>query len=396
LEHLIMKMARWLSATAGTAIVAATFALPAGAAFAATPGSGNITGVGNVSAGSGNTVNAPISAPIDLCSVSAGLLGFANSSCQGGADSTVSTGSGSGGSNGNITGVGNGSLLSGNTVNAPISVPVSVCGASVAAAGYANSRCAGGAHSHTTIGSGGAGGRGAGAGAGAGSGNIEGVGNVSLGSGNTINAPISAPINLCSISLGLLGFANSSCLGGATTDVHISPGGSNGNTTGVGNLSALAGNTINVPVSLPVNVCAVSVAAGGFANSSCKGGAAVNPPAHDCRGTHCAPKPPVCRDAHCPPKPPVCRDAHCAPKPPACKGSHCAPWHGTKPGTPAGTWPAGSGPAGTTNVASATTPSSGLLPTTGADLLGLAAGTAALIGLGTGTVVLSRRRRHSA
>ena len=389
-----MKMVRWLSATAGTAIVAATFALPAGAAFAATPGNGNITGVGNVSAGSGNTINAPVSAPINLCSVSVGLLGFANSGCQGGADSTVSTGSGSGGGNGNVTGVGNGSLLSGNTVNAPVSAPVNVCGLSAGVAGFANSGCKGGAHSHTTIGSGGA--NGSGAGAGAGRGNIEGAGNLSLGSGNTVNAPVSVPVNVCSISLGLLGFANSSCLGGATTDVTISPSGGNGNTTGVGNLSALAGNTINAPVSLPVNVCAVSVAAGGFANSSCKGGAAVNPPAcHGrhctpppaCHGRHCAPPPPACHGRHCAP-PPACHGTHCAPKPPACTGSHCAPpRHWTKPGTT---------PAGTTTVASATTPSSGLLPTTGADLLGLAAGAAALIGVGTGTVVLSRRRRHGA
>jgi hypothetical protein len=398
-----MKMVRWLSATAGTAIVAATFALPAGAAFAATTGNGNTTGVGNVSAGSGNTINAPISAPINLCSVSAGLLGFANSSCEGGASSTVSTGSG-GGNNGNVTGVGNASVLSGNTVNAPVSVPVNVCGASVAAAGYANSGCKGGAHSHTTIGSGSGAGAGAGAGAGtgtgaaggagSGNGNILGVGNASLASGNTVNAPISAPVNLCSISLGLLGFANSGCLGGATTDVHISSGDPSGNITGVGNAGVLSGNTINAPVSLPVNVCAISAGVAGYANSGCKGGAAVNPPA--CRDGHCAPNPPACRGSHCAPKPPACTGSHCAPKPPACTGSNCPPppHHGMpphKPGMPQSGWPAG-----TTAVSSGTGPSSGLLPTTGADLLGLAAGAAALIGLGTGTVVLSRRRRQGA
>jgi len=391
-----MKMARWLSATAGTAVVAATFALPASAAFAATQGNGNTTGVGNVSAGSGNTINAPISAPINLCSVSAGLLGFANSSCQGGASSNVTTESGGSGGNGNVTGVGNASALSGNTINAPVSAPVNICGASVTAGGYANSGCKGGAHSNTTIGSGsgagGGAGSGAAAGSGAGSGNVLGVGNVSLGSGNTVNAPISAPINLCSISLGLLGFANSSCLGGASSDVHISSAGSNGNTTGVGNLSLVSGNTVNAPVSVPVNVCAVSAGVVGFANSGCKGGAAVNPPA--CRDRRCAPNPPACRDRHCTPNPPVCTNGHCAPKPPVCTNGHCAPTppmhHGKQP------WKPGTPPAGTTAVTGATGPSSGLLPTTGADLLGLAAGAAALIGVGSGTVVLSRRRRHGA
>src|ERR1700761_1865553 len=298
-----MKMVRWLSATAGTAIVAATFAaLPASAAFAAGPGSGNVSGAGNLSVGSGNTVNAPVSAPITLCSISAGLLGYANSSCKGGAESTVTTGSGSGGGSGNVSGVGNTSLASGNTINAPVSVPLSACGASVAAGGYANSHCVGGAHSHTTIGSGGAGG------SGGGNGNVDGVGNTSLASGNTLNVPISAPADVCSISLALLGFANSSCVGGASTDVSISTAGpgapgdpGNGNTTGLGNTSVLSGTTINAPVSAPVDLCAVSVGALGYANSSCRGGATVNvrnrtprPPA--CHGTHCGP--PACTGRH--------------------------------------------------------------------------------------------------
>ena len=56
-----MKKVRWLSAAAGTALVAATFALP-GAGVAYASGNGNITGNGNLSLLSGNTVNAPIRA----------------------------------------------------------------------------------------------------------------------------------------------------------------------------------------------------------------------------------------------------------------------------------------------------------------------------------------------
>ena len=42
---------------------------------------------------------------------------------------------------------------------------------------------------------------------------------------DTVNAPISAPVNVCSISLGLLGFASSSssCTGGATTTTYTPP-----------------------------------------------------------------------------------------------------------------------------------------------------------------------------
>ena len=79
-----MNKARWVSATAGAAMVAATLVLPAaGVAYAS--GNGNVTGNGNVSVLSGNTLDAPISLPVNLCGVSLGIVGFANSGCEGGA-----------------------------------------------------------------------------------------------------------------------------------------------------------------------------------------------------------------------------------------------------------------------------------------------------------------------
>ena len=87
---------------------------------------------------------------------------------------------------------------------------------------------------------------------------MTGIGNVSGVSGNTITAPISAPVNLCSISLALLGFSNSGCQGGATSNVTTGTQGSNGNVTGIGNVGLGSGNTINAPISAPVNVCSVS------------------------------------------------------------------------------------------------------------------------------------------
>ena len=143
-----MKKVRWVSAAAGTALVAATLALP-GAGVAYASGNGNITGNGNLSLLSGNTVNAPISAPVNLCGVSLAVLGFANSGCQGGATSNVS-GVGGGSDNGNVTGNNNLSLGSGNTVNTPVSAPVNICGISGAVAGYANSHCKGGATSNVS------------------------------------------------------------------------------------------------------------------------------------------------------------------------------------------------------------------------------------------------------
>jgi ChpA-C len=140
-----MKKVRWVSAAAGTALVAATLALP-GAGVAYASGNGNITGNGNLSLLSGNTVNAPISAPVNLCGVSLAVLGFANSGCAGGATSNVS-GVGDGSHNGNVTGNFNVPVGSGNTVNAPVSAPVNICSISGAVVGYANSQCEGGSTS---------------------------------------------------------------------------------------------------------------------------------------------------------------------------------------------------------------------------------------------------------
>src|SRR5260370_499794 len=108
-----MNKVRWMSAAVGTALVAATFALP-GAGVAYASGNGNVTGNGNVSLLSGNTVNAPISAPVNLCGISLALLGFANAGCVGGASSSLS-GAGGDSQNGNVMGVGNVSTGSGNT-----------------------------------------------------------------------------------------------------------------------------------------------------------------------------------------------------------------------------------------------------------------------------------------
>jgi hypothetical protein len=133
----------------------------------------------------------------------------------------------------------------------------------------------------------------------------------------------------------------------------------NGNVTGNGNVSVLSGNIIDAPISLPVNLCGVSLGIVGFANSGCQGGAAVNPPA--CTGNDCRP---------------------------GCQGSHCAPG-----GNPGGN-PNGTGPGTTTTVTNATGPVNGTLPTTGADLLLLGVAAVGTIGVGAGAVTLARRRRN--
>ena len=46
-------------------------------------------------------------------------------------------------------------------------------------------------------------------------GNIVGNGNVPILSGNNVQIPVQIPVDICGNAVGLLGFANASCVGGA-------------------------------------------------------------------------------------------------------------------------------------------------------------------------------------
>lgn len=48
-------------------------------------------------------------------------------------------------------------------------------------------------------------------------GNIVGNGNIPILSGNNVQIPVQIPVDICGNAVGLLGFANASCVGGATS-----------------------------------------------------------------------------------------------------------------------------------------------------------------------------------
>ena len=372
-----MKKARWVSAAVGTAVLTAGFALPATAAFASGPdGDGGV-----LSVLSGNTVNAPVSLPVNVCGVAVTLLGGANAGCAGGAASnTVIAGGGSGGGGNGNAGVA--SVGSGNNVNLPISAPVNVCGVSGAVGGFANSGCQGGAVSNTVI---------AGGSGGGGNGN---AGVISALSGNTLNAPVSAPINVCGIAAAVVGFANGACVGGAASNTVIA-GSSSGENGNAGTLSLLSGNTVNAPVSVPVNVCGIAAGIVGFANAACVGGATsttiITPPPTT---------PPSMQPTPClTTTPPPCQCTTAPPTSPPTTGTWSSTPPTTPPTTtpptgnvPTGNVPTGSGPAGG-GVTSSVLPAS--LPITGADLAGLAAVVVGSLGIGTTALVAARRRRRN-
>ncbi|HEY1915912.1 MAG TPA: chaplin family protein [Streptosporangiaceae bacterium] len=309
---------------------------------------------GNNSILGGNQINAPISIPLNVCGNALALLGDAFGGCQGGA----AVGGGSGGGN-NMNTSGNNSIGGGNQLNAPVKVPVNVCGNSAAALGTAISACKGGAV----------------AGGGSGSGHMTTSGNNSILGGNQINAPISIPVNICGNAAAVLGFAAAGCEGGAA----VLGSGSGGATTS-GNNSIGGGNQINVPISVPINVCGNSASVLGTALSGCKGGSTTGttpPPPPPCGHKGCPPPPPPCHHRGCPPPPPPCHH-NCTPPPPPCHHRTCPP---PPPGHHGGT--------GTTTTTTAL--SSGSLPTTGANFLALMAiaGTAVV---GGGGLVFAGRR----
>ena len=46
-------------------------------------------------------------------------------------------------------------------------------------------------------------------------GNIVGNGNIPIFSGNNVQIPVQVPVDICGNAVGILGFANASCVGGA-------------------------------------------------------------------------------------------------------------------------------------------------------------------------------------
>jgi hypothetical protein len=199
---------------------------------------------------SGNTVQAPINIPLNACGKQAVLIGSHNQ-ISGGTCGTGGSGSGgnSGGANATAVTDHSGGILSGNIIQAPVNVPVSACGDQVDAIALHNKT--GG--TNCTTGTGGSGPGGA---------NATAVTNHSggIGSGITLQAPINAPVNACGDQVIAVGFRNSD---GAAT-CSLAAGGTSAlsatmNSGGIA--SAISGQ---LPINVPVEACGDQVGAGTF------------------------------------------------------------------------------------------------------------------------------------
>ncbi|WP_131764146.1 chaplin family protein, partial [Actinomadura fibrosa] len=199
-------------------------------------------------------------------------------------------------------------VLSGNQLDAPISVPVNVSGNSAAVLGVANAESPGGAHVANVSGD---------YGNDFWSGPKEGLwqgheggpwhgpkgrpwhrpghgptmltsGRGGVGSGNQLRAPISIPIDICGNAVAVIGVSKAACEGGA--DVRNithgdlwdkSRGGLWGHPHGgprmisSGAGGVLSGNQAHAPISAPIDVCGNAIAVLGVGHAWCKGGATV-------------------------------------------------------------------------------------------------------------------------
>lgn len=236
------------------------------------------SGSGTTTAGSpgilsGNTIQIPVNVPINVCGVTANVVGLLNPAAgnhcsnSGGATATGGGATTSGGATASGSSQGSPGILSGNTIQVPVHVPVNACGDSVNVVGVAN-----GAKGNTCHNGGGAT-----TGTGGATANGSSQGSPGIVSGNTIQVPVSIPVNACGDTVNVVGVGNS-----AKGNHCYNSGGSATGTSGAtatgssqGSPGILSGNTIQLPISVPVNLCGDSVNVVGVGNDA-KGNACAN------------------------------------------------------------------------------------------------------------------------
>ncbi|MDA2809573.1 chaplin [Nocardiopsis sp. RSe5-2] len=239
-------MRKRLTTTTTLALLTAGFAAaPLTAAWAGpvTDGSGG--------AASGNQISVPADVEADLCGNALSVLGISKAECTEVAKAVYSASDkGSGGP----TTDGSGGVASGNQINIPVDAALDICGNSAAIGGVSKADCTkvverladesgGGSGGPTTDGSGG------------------------VASGNQINIPVDAAITVCGNSVAVLGTSKAEC----TTVVNVittSPENEEApQTDGSGGVGS--GNQINIPVDAAVEICGNAVSVLGVAKAEC-------------------------------------------------------------------------------------------------------------------------------
>jgi hypothetical protein len=195
---------------------------------------------------SGNTVQAPVNLPLNLCGNTVTVIGSGNSSSgnvcsnEGGATADSVTAGKSGG------------LLSGNVVQAPVNVPLNLCGNNVTVIGSGNdasdNACVNLTEASNTL-----------------QHPAQPGDSSGTGSGNVVQAPVNVPLNLCGNNVTAVGSGNdasgNACLNETGGSGIGEPPSGPGDSPGTG-----SGNHVDIPVNVPVNGCGNPVVVGGSQN----------------------------------------------------------------------------------------------------------------------------------
>ncbi|HZE41205.1 MAG TPA: chaplin family protein [Stackebrandtia sp.] len=147
----------------------------------------------------------------------------------------------------------------GNQAVSPIQAPIDACGNAATLLGASDAGCAGGSTAHNTeaghvqeYGT-----------------DLDSTGNVGVGNGNQVYAPIQAPVNVCGNSVSAAGVAGSGCAGGSQANLN---GMGSPDATSTGNVGVGNGNQLIMPVQAPVDVCGNAITVAGLSHASCHGG----------------------------------------------------------------------------------------------------------------------------
>lgn len=275
---------------------------------------------------------------------------------------------------------------SGNLIQLPVNAPINVCGNQLDVIGILDS-VTGNSCSN-----------GGGSAAGGSSGGTSASGSAKhspgIGSGNLVQIPINAPINVCGNQVDVIGVGNTdhgnSCSNGGSGSTTAS--GSSKGSPGVG-----SGNLIQVPINAPVNVCGNQVDVIGIldsvtGNSCSNGGGSTTPPPPTPTPTQPTPPPTNCGCTPPPPPPPTtpCPPSGTTTATPTNSAPGGTPSSTSTPsstGSPTSTSPHGGPNGGSHGNGSSGTPT-GVLAHTGSGVLAVAPLGAGLIGGG----VLLRKR----
>ncbi|MFW5415582.1 chaplin [Nocardiopsis sp. CNT-189] len=202
---------------------------------------------------SGNQISVPVDVEADLCGNSLAVLGISKAQCT--EVSKVLYASSDEGKESAPATDGSGGVASGNQIDMPLDAALDICGNSAAVGGVSESDCTkvvkklaeesgDGGSSPSTGGSGG------------------------VASGNQINLPVDTAVNICGNSVAVLGASKAEC----TTIINIiggdgDGGGSSPATGGSGGVAS--GNQIDIPVKAAVNICGNAVSVLGVAEAEC-------------------------------------------------------------------------------------------------------------------------------